>query len=188
MSITPSPDLRFRIMLQSDLPAVLAVEKRSFRQPWDREQFLGAVGGKSGARAFVLESSGRPIAYYVLEFEGRNIHLLNLAVHPQHRRRGHGSRILAEIERRCLEAIESGAAAARRGTLPDPGRDEDEASTPLAEIYLEVQETNLPAQLLYKKMGYRATKVLRNHYRALGEDGYRMVRKVYAAPLGSASA
>ena len=81
--------------------------------------------------------------------------------------------MLAEVERLCLEELQQG----REGE-----------GEPEAEISLEVEESNLPAQLLYRKMGYRATKVLRNFYRALGEDGYKMVRKVSAAPLGTATA
>jgi ribosomal-protein-alanine N-acetyltransferase len=195
MSTAFSSQVRYRSMARSDLPAALAIEKRSFRQPWDREQFLEAMGGKSRTRAYVLESGGRLIGYSVLEMEGRNVHLLNLAIHPEHRRRGNASRILAEVELLCLGAAEPSPAAGERRERERPAiqerdearREKEEAGVPLGEIYLEVEETNLPAQLLYKKMGYRATKVLRNYYPALHEDGYRMVRKVYATPLGAAS-
>jgi ribosomal protein S18 acetylase RimI-like enzyme len=46
-------------------------------------------------------------------------------------------------------------------------------------IHLEVGESNLAAQLLYKKAGYRATRILRNHYPTLEEDAYEMVRMIY---------
>jgi ribosomal-protein-alanine N-acetyltransferase len=172
MSTAPHSNLRFRAMVRSDLPAVVAIERRSFRQPWDREQFLRAIERSGGARACIAEENGRLIGYFALEHQGVNLHLLNLAVHPEHRRRGHGSAILAEVERLCLEELQQ-------------GREGD--GEPEAEISLEVEESNLAAQLLYRKMGYRATKVLRNFYRALGEDGYKMVRKVTAAPLGTAT-
>jgi ribosomal protein S18 acetylase RimI-like enzyme len=48
-------------------------------------------------------------------------------------------------------------------------------------IDLEVQESNLPAQLLYRKAGYRATRILRNYYPTTHEDGYRMVRPLVEA-------
>jgi ribosomal-protein-alanine N-acetyltransferase len=193
-------------MRRSDLPAVLDIEKRSFRQPWAADSFLEALGGRNGARCFVLEVSRAPraphalrgggsaprpasapqarrlVGYLVLELQERNAHLLNLAVHPDDRRQGHASRILSEVDRLCLEALEAPEDEGAAGEAGEAG----EAGL-LGEISLEVEESNLPAQLLYKKMGYRATRVLRNHYPALEEDAYKMVRKLYATPLGTTS-
>ena len=41
-------------------------------------------------------------------------------------------------------------------------------------ITLEVRETNLPAQLFFKKVGFRATTVLRSYYEDSPEDAYVM--------------
>jgi ribosomal-protein-alanine N-acetyltransferase len=37
-----------------------------------------------------------------------------------------------------------------------------------------VRETNLPAQLFFKKVGFRATTVLRSYYEDSPEDAYVM--------------
>ena len=42
------------------------------------------------------------------------------------------------------------------------------------EIVLEVRETNLAAQLFYQSQGFRAVRVLRNHYADSAEDAYVM--------------
>jgi ribosomal protein S18 acetylase RimI-like enzyme len=41
---------------------------------------------------------------------------------------------------------------------------------------LHVQERNLAAQLLYRKMGYRAVEILNNVYE--DQDAYRMVKRL----------
>ena len=42
------------------------------------------------------------------------------------------------------------------------------------EIGLEVRETNLTAQLFFHNQGFRAVRVLRNHYADSAEDAYIM--------------
>ena len=41
-------------------------------------------------------------------------------------------------------------------------------------IVLEVRETNLPAQLFFKSLGFKATGVLRNFYDDSTEDAFLM--------------
>ena len=41
-------------------------------------------------------------------------------------------------------------------------------------ITLEVRETNLPAQLFFRKQSFRAVRVLRNYYEDTGEDAFLM--------------
>ncbi|MGB9880376.1 MAG: ribosomal protein S18-alanine N-acetyltransferase, partial [Anaerolineae bacterium] len=43
-----------------------------------------------------------------------------------------------------------------------------------SEIYLEVRQSNLPAIQLYRKLGFRAVRVLEGYYRD-GENAYLMV-------------
>ena len=85
---------------------------------------------------------------------------MNLAVHPGARRRG--------IASECLQFAER--LARKRGSL---------------RIVLEVRETNLAAQLLYRKAGYRVTLILRNYYSAAREDAYHMERAL-EEPAGAA--
>ena len=81
---------------------------------------------------------------------------------------------------RGARAVETAPKAAPQGDGRRTDGDSHEG-----QIYLEVEEGNLPAQLLYRKMGFRAVKILRNYYPLVHEDGYKMVRQI---PFPSASA
>ncbi len=143
-----------RSMTAEDLAEVLAIEKESFPQAWARSAFESALRRRE-AVAMVCTSDAQVIGYFVLEMKIGEGHLTNLAVHPDHRRR--------RVASRCLDAVVE--AARKRGAT---------------RVSLEVEESNLPAHLLYRKAGFRAIAVLRNHYAQRGEDGYRMERKLEA--------
>jgi ribosomal-protein-alanine N-acetyltransferase len=53
-------------------------------------------------------------------------------------------------------------------------------------IQLEIRETNLPAQLFFRTLGFRATSVLRQFYEDTPEDAYLMQYR-YSAAAASAS-
>lgn len=179
----------FRLMTAADLPRVLEIEGQSFRQPWDEERFLDVIGPRNGLKSVVFAVDGKVLAYVVLQVDSQGLHILNLAVAPEVRRRGIATLCLTWIERvaqvaaevlcRPLDPAESTEAADDSAA---PGASQECQGT---SIRLEVEESNLPAQLLYRKMGYRAVEILRNHYKVLGEDGYRMVRQ-FGAPTPSA--
>ena len=139
-----------REMTTEDCTAVAEIEAASFSDPWTREGFEVALG-RNDIAAYVYAPGKKVLAYVILQLDGPEVHIMNLAVHPEFRRRGMAMECLRYAER----------FARRRGSL---------------RIDLEVQESNLPAQLLYRKAGYRATRILRNYYPTTHEDGYRMVR------------
>lgn len=192
----------FRIMSEADLSSVIEIEKRSFREPWPRNRFLQHISGGQGSPCVVLEGEKRVIGYFVVELRAESTHIINLAIHPDHRRQGHASRCLAMIHRLAHRAIEIassrdaalqplGGAKLSSAALPSAAgpksarwQAQPGASPPrdrhAGEIYLEVEERNLAAQLLYRKRGFRATKILPKHYESLDEDGYLMVRKIIA--------
>ena len=202
---TDSPlSVGFRIMSEEDVSSIVEIERRSFREPWTRERFLQHLSGGQASPCVVLEGEGRVIGYFIVELRAESTHILNLAIHPDHRRKGHASRCLTMIHRLAHRALEIanardttlqplGGAKLSSAALPSAAGPKSArwqaqagASTPpdrhAGEIYLEVQEGNLPAQLLYRKMGYRATKILPKHYESLDEDGYLMVRKIAEKP------
>jgi ribosomal-protein-alanine N-acetyltransferase len=41
-------------------------------------------------------------------------------------------------------------------------------------LVLTLRESNLPAQLFFRVVGFRAVEVVRGYYEDSGEDGYRM--------------
>ncbi len=137
-------------MVSEDCVAVAEIEATSFSDPWTQEGFEVALG-RSDIIAYVYAPGRKVLAYFILQLEGPEVHIMNLAVDHDHRRKG--------IALECLRYAER--FARRRASL---------------RIDLEVQESNLAAQLLYRKAGYRATRILRNYYPTTHEDGYRMVR------------
>jgi ribosomal protein S18 acetylase RimI-like enzyme len=137
------------------------------------------------------------VGYFVLELHATSTHVINLAIHPDYRRRGYASRCLGLIQKIALRTLEM--AKARDANLhPLGSRNPRSLAQPAAaakelqlaekadgrpalvtgEIFLEVEESNLPAQLLYKKFGFRATKILPNYYPTFQEDGYLMRRDI----------
>jgi ribosomal-protein-alanine N-acetyltransferase len=75
--------------------------------------------------------------------------LLNFAVANSARRQGVGSQMMAKLVAKL---------SSQRRTR----------------ILLEVRETNLPAQLFFRQLGFRAVSVLRDFYDDTTEDAYLM--------------
>ncbi len=84
-----------------------------------------------------------PEGFALGQIAGPEITLLTLAVHPDHHRRGHGTALLGAFERAAI------------------GREADQ-------VYLEVAETNLPAQALYLGRGYQEVGRRPRYYRPIG--------------------
>ena len=189
MTARSKSDAEFRQMSKTDIPQLLEIERASFRAPWDENRFLEALNPRSGCKSVVLEDDGRVLGYFVVEIRANSLHISNLAVHAKHRRQGHASRCLAAINQLALKAFEIARSrdpvdlqpVAKRSAkfaraTPDQVVEGEPARE--GEIYLEVEESNLPAQLLYRKMNYQAVEILRNYYPSFHEDGYKMSRKV----------
>ena len=49
-------------------------------------------------------------------------------------------------------------------------------------ITLEVHETNLTAQLVFKAQGFEAVRVLRGYYEDSGEDAYYLCYRIPCKP------
>jgi len=140
------PEPSARPLQQADMNDVLRIEKSCFPSAWTRGRFRRTLAIGS-VRGFAVEVDGAVLGFYVLESGRHRVHVLNLAVDPAFRRRGLGTFILGEID-------EFAVAEERRW------------------VELEVRESNLAAQLLYRKAGYRAIEILRKYYGE--EDGYLM--------------
>ena len=78
-------EIRLRRLAYSDLPAVLAIERRSFQTPWSLAMFVLELSKPSGiCLAAVHEDT--LIGYLVCSRYADVWHLMNIAVHPDHRR------------------------------------------------------------------------------------------------------
>jgi ribosomal-protein-alanine N-acetyltransferase len=145
-------ELGVRAMRPEDRADVLRIEAASAPDAWTAQTFDYWLS-KHHVSGHVLERGVERVGFFIVIRGVDHLRIANLAVAPAARRAGVGTR--------ALQAIENIARARR-----------------LARVELEVRETNLAAQLLYRSNGYRAVAILRAHYG--DQDGYKMTKAVSA--------
>jgi ribosomal-protein-alanine N-acetyltransferase len=150
MSTQLNPQVRINIrwMIRRDMSEVLAIESGSFEFPWCEEDFVRCLRQRN-CIGMVAESDDRVVGFMIYELHKSRLHLLNFAVCPEMRRHGVGQQMIEKLV----------------GKLSQQRR---------SRIILEVRETNLPAQLFFKEVGFRAVSVLRDYYEDTTEDAYVM--------------
>lgn len=150
LSKAPQP-CTVEAMRPADLDAVMEIERSSFRSPWSRQVFVEEMA-RDWARLDVVRDAdtGAVTAFANYWLVCDEVHILNLATHPQVRRSGHGSRLLAHI-----------VDFARR-----------EACN---QITLEVRRSNTQALRLYRRFAFRAIGVRPNYYAEDQEDAIVMM-------------
>lgn len=146
-------DPSVRSMRPEDRADVLRIEEASAPDAWTADVLDRWLA--NGASGHILEREGRCVGFFLVLLARDHLHLVNLAVAPEKRRRG--------IATLALQKIENIAWAYG-----------------LPRIQLEVRETNLAAQLLYRRSGYRAVEIVRSYYG--DQDGYRMTKEVANLP------
>ena len=140
-------------MRPADLKAVAAVERSSYRFPWNIGIFRDCL--LAGYHSHVLEVSGVISGYSIMSITGAEAHLLNLCVHPSCQRLGYGRRLLDAVLLRADElAVE--------------------------QVYLEVRPSNTIAIALYESIGFRLIGTHPSYYQT---DGGRQDAVIYAASI-----
>jgi len=145
---------RFEIapMKAADLDDIMDIERVSFRAPWSRQVFVEELD-RDWAHVDVLkERVPSPIVlafvnYWLVRDE---VHVLNVATHPEARRVGHAARLLEHV-------------------IAFAGRHKCKYVT------LEVRRSNAGAIRLYKKYGFRPVGVRPNYYVEDNEDAIVML-------------
>lgn len=148
-----------RVMSLDDLPQVLEIEKVAFRNPWSPELLKRELTHDWSTILVAEEPNPRGEGTRVLGFSifwvvHDELHILNVATAPEHRRRGVG--------RAVLEATLSHGRG-KRCTLAT----------------LEVRRSNEAALALYKAFGFRAVGVRKNYYVDEGEDAVVMLMDLH---------
>lgn len=131
-----------------DIPALLAVERAAYPLPWSErmltEEVLHPLGFSRAAwvgAAPVGDLAGYLMARKIFE----DLHITNLAVRPDLRRRGYARRILS-------------------GVLADA------RSEGVLRVLLEVRHRNEPALGLYRAFGFEQVGRRVGYYHDTGED------------------
>jgi len=149
--------LIFTPMRAEDLGAVMEIERRSFPEPWTPGLFLHElrVPFSKTVLARSINGSNEIVGYVCRWLVGDEVHILNLATHPERRRSGI-ARTLVELV--LDEAVQVGARL----------------------ITLEVRRENTEAIALYRSFGFAECGVRRNYY-GRGNDAIIMSRSQVAA-------
>ena len=151
--------VRVAPMQESDLDEVLMLEQASFSEPWTRKMFLGELKGNTFATNLVARAddgngqgtpSGALLGYVMFWVVFEELHLMNLAVRPDVRRRG----LATMLVRRALSM---GAARGARTAL------------------LEVRASNAAALAFYQGLGFQRRGVRRGYYENPQEDAVIMM-------------
>jgi ribosomal-protein-alanine N-acetyltransferase len=145
-------------MLAADLPDVLVIERASFSMPWSRGAFLYEIEQNQVARCWVGREDGRIVGYICLWEVADELHVTNIAVHPDARRRG--------VARALLDSVFARARAAASRM-----------------ILLEVRPSNAEAIALYESFGFHVVGRRRGYYYDTGEDALVMEALVARAPV-----
>jgi ribosomal-protein-alanine N-acetyltransferase len=140
------------LMKKADMDQVMEIEQSSFSMPWSRNLFLSEFRSP-GVSTLLVALADRPVrtvvGYLIFWFVADEMHILNLAVTPAHRRSGIARKlVIAGIKR----AYQKGAKRA----------------------FLEVRTSNYPAQKLYSDLGFTGISVRRDYYEAPVEDAVVM--------------
>jgi [ribosomal protein S18]-alanine N-acetyltransferase len=154
-----APPITIRQLGYSDLPQVIAIERRAFPTPWSLAMFVLELSKPSGVCLAAVEDR-RIVGYLICSRYADVWHLMNIAVDPPARRRGIATALLEEM-------------IARAG--------EDSSYT------LEVRPSNPEAIALYERFGFRSAGTRRRYYQDTGEDAVIMWRTADTASTPSAS-
>lgn len=145
---TVETNVHIRWMIRRDMNEVLQTEQESFHVPWTEDDFLHCLRQRN-CIGMVAESGDQVVGHVIYELHRNRLHILNLAIHPHHRRHHVGAQIMSKLI----------------GKLSSHRR---------AKITLELRESNLVAQLFLKSLGFVATKVVKHYYEDTNEDAYFM--------------
>ena len=115
------------------------------------DEDLNAELERAIALPWVLRSpsTGEPLSFSLAWSVADELQLLDMASHPEHRRKGHARSLLAELLRYAQREH-------KRLFL------------------LEVRQSNEPAIRLYRSAGFETTGVRRGYYSDTGEDAFEM--------------
>lgn len=144
---------QFRVMRQSDIDAVSAIEQRTYPFAWTPGIFRDCL--RVGHECWVLDTRSGIIGYGVLSCAAGEAHVLNVCVAPEHQGHGHGRHVL----RRLIDIA--------RWHMAD-------------RVFLEVRPSNAGAIALYDSEGFNEIGRRPNYYPATKgrEDAIVMAREL----------
>jgi ribosomal-protein-alanine N-acetyltransferase len=142
--------MEIRRLVYSDLPDVVAIERRAFPAPWSLAMFVLELSKPSGVCLAAAGARGEIAGYLICSRYDTVWHIMNVAVDPHRRRAGVATALLEALLARI-----------------DDSR---------AQYTLEVRQSNEGAIALYERFGFRRAGLRRRYYQDNGEDAVIMWR------------
>lgn len=139
-----------RRMTLDDLEQVVAIDQASFSLPWPARSFQFELTDNPASRCWVADMDGKVIGIMVAWLIVDEIHIATFATHPDFRNQGIGKKLL-------LHTLKS---AKEEGALTS---------------FLEVRESNVVAQDMYKKFGFVESGRRDGYYKDNDEDAILML-------------
>lgn len=136
--------IHFRKMMPEDADAVSVVEARCFSVPWSRQSFWEEAMQKDAHYLLALDGE-KVIGYAGVWILGDEGHISNVAVDPDYRRKGIGSKLLEAF----LALMKTHGATSAT---------------------LEMRVSNDAARNLYEKHGFKSVGIRPKYYTAPVED------------------
>lgn len=144
--------ITIRRMAEKDLERVSAIEQQVFSDPWSFNAFKTDLNNDM-AFPLVVEFEDSIIGYTNLYMVVGEIQIGNFAVAPGYRQRGVAKKMMSEI-------------------LKIAGDHNCNS------IFLEVRESNRPAQILYESFGFKQSGRRNNYYFNPRESAVLMVKEL----------
>lgn len=140
--------MQIRRMMLEDCEQVAAIEAASFSMPWSLRAFTETLS-HPGYRYLVAEENGEILGYCGFTYVLDEAEIPNVCVSAQVRGRGIGKALMTALEEMAKELG-------------------------VGVLYLEVRQSNLPAQRLYHSVGFVENGLRKDFYEQPKEDAILM--------------
>jgi [ribosomal protein S18]-alanine N-acetyltransferase len=148
-----------RVTTPEGLAGVLEIEAASFHNPTTREWYERELARPEVCFIYVLHAAEHSCAAFCAFWRiADQVHINNLAVRPELRGRGLGIQMLEAV---VTEAQRLGAGS----------------------VALEVRRSNVAAQHLYKKAGFREDGIRKSYYTQPVEDALLLIKTLQNSQL-----
>lgn len=142
-------NLLIRPMVVEDIAAVLEVELASFTIPWPKEAFEREITMNEYAHYYTAEQNRQIVGYCGMWVVYDQVQITNIAILPEFRGKGCGSKLLSFVIEKAREY---------GGSI----------------LSLEVRVSNMAAMTLYKKFGLQPGGIRKQYYTDNQEDALVM--------------
>lgn len=143
------PGIMIHKMRLPDLDKVYGLEKKIFKGSWSRNSFAYEVLNNPLSYSYVVKKDNEVIGYAIYWQIDNEAHIANLAIDVKFRRRKLGELLLRYLIRKMQHQN-------------------------IQVIHLEVRHSNLAAQNLYLKHGFKIVGVRKHYYAKYKEDAFLM--------------